>query len=67
MFRIGEGRYGISKKERERNSPCLGVERLSEVRHIHNSDRLSNHASRCNISLSRLRRQVVRETVTSLE
>ncbi len=37
MFRIGEGRYGISKKERERNSPCLGVERLSEVRHIHNS------------------------------
>ncbi len=37
MFRIGEGRYGISKKERERNSPCLGVERLSEVRHIHNT------------------------------
>ncbi len=36
MFRIGECRYGISKKERERNSPCLGVERLSEVRHIHN-------------------------------
>ncbi len=38
MFRIGEGRYGISKKERERKSPCLGVERLSEVRHIHNTN-----------------------------
>ncbi len=46
MFRIGEGRYGISKKERERNSPCLGVERLSEVRHIHNTYHDQNTSER---------------------